>query len=78
MFVDVPDQFHNISLSLGKQNQSLKDEAFTSKNQTVAMTILAPPREVYAIRVLGGTMSSHSRYMVICEIMIYRQAVKVL
>ncbi|KAH3781978.1 hypothetical protein DPMN_159889 [Dreissena polymorpha] len=65
-------QFHDIKLSLGRQDQTLKNEAFTTKNQSFAMTILTPPREVDTVRVSDVTQQFD--YMTICEIMIYRQA----
>ncbi|KAH3782106.1 hypothetical protein DPMN_160017 [Dreissena polymorpha] len=65
-------QFDNITLSLGRLNQSLVDEAFTMKNGTVAQTILAPPRELDVVRVSGGMATSS--HMTICEIMMYQQA----
>ncbi|KAH3802168.1 hypothetical protein DPMN_155839 [Dreissena polymorpha] len=70
-------QFDNITLLLGKQDQSLQNEAFTSNNRSFAMTLLAPPREVYRVRVSGEVLSNimtTNTHLTICEIMIYRQA----
>ncbi|XP_052243791.1 uncharacterized protein LOC127853363 isoform X3 [Dreissena polymorpha] len=64
----------NITLSLGRQNKPLQDEAFSFKSWSIAMTELAPPRELDAVRVSGGTGQNIDTYMTICEIMIYRQA----
>ncbi|XP_052223699.1 uncharacterized protein LOC127839366 isoform X2 [Dreissena polymorpha] len=71
------NQFDNITLLLGRQDQSLQNEAFTSNNRSYAMTLLAPPREVYRVRVSGEVLSNimtTNTHMTICEIMIYRQA----
>ncbi|XP_052224304.1 uncharacterized protein LOC127839952 [Dreissena polymorpha] len=65
-------QFDNITLLLGRQDRSLQNEKFTFKNQLFAETVLAPPREVYAVGVSGSVSST--TYMTICEIRIYRQA----
>ncbi|XP_052282126.1 multiple epidermal growth factor-like domains protein 11 isoform X2 [Dreissena polymorpha] len=68
-------QFDNITLLLGGQDQSLDGVAFTSVNATVKTTILTPPREVYTVRVSGGELTTNTiRHMTICEVMIYRQA----
>ncbi|XP_052224315.1 receptor-type tyrosine-protein phosphatase F-like [Dreissena polymorpha] len=65
-------QLNNITLLLGRQNQSLHNEAFTLYNWSFAMTILAPPQEVNVVRVASALSSNP--HMTICEIRIYRQA----
>ncbi|KAH3802039.1 hypothetical protein DPMN_155706 [Dreissena polymorpha] len=70
-------QFDNITLLLGRQDQSLQAAAFTWQNRSFAMTTLAPPREAYVVRVSGGRSTDSmttSTYMTICEIILYRQA----
>ncbi|XP_052224313.1 uncharacterized protein LOC127839961 [Dreissena polymorpha] len=73
------EQFDNITLSLGRQDQSLRNEALIWTNLSFPMTILSPPREVDFVRVSGGKAPNKMtkvEHWTICEIMIYRQAVQ--
>ncbi|XP_052281332.1 uncharacterized protein LOC127878848 [Dreissena polymorpha] len=67
-------QLFNLTLSLGRHKKSLQDEALILQNRSYAMKVLAPPRELDAVRVSGGTGQNIDTYMTICEIMLYRQA----
>ncbi|KAH3785687.1 hypothetical protein DPMN_163781 [Dreissena polymorpha] len=68
---DQRGQFDNINMSMGLWTESLQDEQFTFKNGTIAEMRLTPPREIQFVRVMGN---GNSHFLVICEILLYRQA----
>ena len=57
---------------MGLMTESLQDEQFTIKNDTVAEKWLHPPREIQSVRIMGSKSGSEP-YMTICEIVIFRQ-----